>query len=56
MFQVIKKKLSIFQAVMLNAVAALVPVLGVLVFVIRHQEEEPLEEFLWSTLTCQGLS
>ena len=50
---VLKKKLSIVQAVLLNTIVIPVPLVAIAVFVARFHRQENLLEFLWNTVSCQ---
>jgi len=50
---VLKRKMSIFKAAMVNLVAALVPIVEVLVFIARYGDEERVDEFMWNTFSCR---
>ena len=47
------RKINAFQFTMIAVVTSLMPLLELLIFVARYHEEERLNDFLWSTLTCQ---
>lgn len=50
---VLKRKMNVFNAAVLNVIAALVPLLEVGVFVVRYNREERLDDFLWAAVTGQ---
>lgn len=45
--------MNVFNAAVLNVIAALVPLLEVGVFVVRYNREERLDDFLWAAVTGQ---
>jgi len=50
---VIKRKMSIVTAAMINAMAALVPIVEVSLFALRYHDEERLDGFILDTLLCK---
>lgn len=49
---VLRRQINIFDAAVVNLVAAMVPILEVSLFAIRYHEEERLDLFIWNTVTC----